>query len=193
MKNEIILVGGGGHCKSVIDVIELEGRFKIFGIIDKSSSIGSSILGYPVIGNDSDLPNLKGRFKYALVTIGQIKSPALRIKLFNLLYELKFTLPNIISPKAYVSKHASLGKGIVIMHNVIINANSKIGDNCIINSKALIEHDCLVAKHCHISTSAIINGGVKIKTGCFIGSNSTIKEMITIKKNSIISAGNFVK
>ena len=76
----IVLIGGGGHCKSVIDVIEQEGRFKISGIIDKSKSLGSEVIGYPIIGNDSDLIDFAKIHKYALVTVGQIKSPFLRIR-----------------------------------------------------------------------------------------------------------------
>ena len=191
MKN-IILIGGGGHCKSVIDVIEQEGRFEISGIIDKPELLGSRILGYPVIGNDSDLDVLAKKYQYALITVGQIKSPSLRIKLFDLAVKAGFTLPSIISPNAYVSKHSSIGNGVIVMHNAIVNASASIGDNCIINSKALIEHDCSISKHCHISTNATINGGVTVESGCFIGSGSTTKESITIGEKSFIKAGSLV-
>ena len=191
MKN-IVLIGGGGHCKSVIDVIEQEGRFEIAGIIDKPELLGSSILGYSIIGNDSDLDNLVKKYQYALITVGQIKSPSLRIKLFDLAVKAGFTLPNIISPNAYVSKHSSIGNGVIVMHNAIVNANALIGDNCIINSKALIEHDCSISKHCHVSTNVTINGGVTVESGCFIGSGSTTKESITISENNFIKAGSLV-
>jgi len=188
--NEIILIGGGGHCKSVIDVIEQEDRFKIIGIVDKPELLGTDLLGYPIIGDDSDLSHLAKKCKYALVTLGQIKSPLNRIKLFNLALKVGFVLPSIFSPNAYISRHSVIGDGVVIMHNAIINSSTKIGDNCIINSKALIEHDCQISKHCHISTNATINGGVIVESECFIGSGAIIKESITIKKGSFIKAGN---
>ena len=188
MKN-IILIGGGGHCKSVIDVIEQEGRFEIVGIVDKPELLGSNVLGYSVIGNDSDLDSLAKKYQYALITVGQIKSPLLRIKLFDLATEAGFILPSIISPNAYVSKYASIGNGVIIMHNALVNVSASIGDNCIVNSKALIEHDCLISKHCHISTNATINGGVIVQSGCFIGSGTITKESITIGENSFIKAG----
>ena len=189
---DIILIGGGGHCKSVIDVIEQEGQFKIAGIVDKPEFLGSDILGYSVIGNDSDLGILVKKYKYALVTVGQIKSPLLRMKLFELAKKSGFILPNIISPRAYISKYTTVGKGTIIMHDVLINADAKIGENCIINSKALIEHDCSISKHCHISTNATINGGVTVKTGCFVGSGATTKESITIEENSFVKVGSLV-
>ena len=190
---KIILIGGGGHCKSVIDVIEQEKQFEIHGIVDKPENIGSHILGYEVIASDDNLQKLANRFKYALVTVGQIKSPALRIKLFNLASKVGFSLPSIISPNAYVSKHSSLGKGVVVMHHAIVNANTSIGDNCIINSKALIEHDCEVAEHCHISTNVTINGGSKVGPRSFVGSNVTTKELTIIEEKSFIKAGSIVK
>jgi len=190
---KIILIGGGGHCKSVIDVIEEEKQFEICGIVDKPENIGSYVLGYEVIAADDDLQKLANRFKYALVTVGQIKSPDLRIKLFNLASKAGFSLPSIISPKAYVSKHSSIANGVVVMHHAIVNANTTIGDNCIINSKALIEHDCEVAEHCHISTNATINGGSKVGPRSFVGSNVTTKESIIIEEKSFIKAGSIVK
>ena len=190
--SDIILIGGGGHCKAVIDVIEQEGKFRIAGIVDKPELLGTDVLGYLVIGNDADLKDLTKIYQYAIVTIGQISSPSIRIKLFNLAVEAGFVLPSIISPNAYVSRHTTIGDGVVIMHDALINAGSTIGDNCIINSKALIEHDCLISKNCHISTNATINGGVTVESGCFIGSSATTKESITIDENSFIKAGSLV-
>jgi sugar O-acyltransferase (sialic acid O-acetyltransferase NeuD family) len=190
---KIILLGGGGHCKSAIDIIEQEARFEIAGIIDKHEVLGSKILGYPIIGNDFDLQSLAKKYKNALVTVGQIKSALVRIKLYNLAIKAGFTLPTVVSPNAYISKHSKIGNGTIIMGNVIVNANVSIGDNCIINSKALIEHDCLISSHCHISTNATINGGVTVGSKSFIGSNVTTKNNIIIKENSFIKAGSVVK
>ena len=188
----IILIGGGGHCRSVIDVIEQEGKFEIAGIVDKSELLGADILGYPVIGDDSDLDDLAKKYLYALVTVGHIKTPLLRMKLFELAEKEGFFLPSIVSPRAYVSKYAAVGKGTIIMHDALVNANVRIGENCIINSKSLIEHDCLISSHCHISTSATINGGVIVKSGSFIGSGVTTKESIRIDEKSFIKAGSLI-
>ena len=191
MRN-IVLIGGGGHCKSVIDVIEQEGRFEIVGIVDKPKLLGSNVLGYSVIGSDFDLDSLAKKYQYALITVGQIKSPSLRIKLFDLAVKAGFTLPNIISPNAYVSRHSSIGNGVVVMHNAIVNASASIGDNCIINSKALIEHDVVIKNHCHISTGSIVNGGALIKNRVFFGSNSTTREGVIIESDLVFGAGSLI-
>jgi len=189
IKPEILLIGGGGHCKSVIDVIELEDKYTIAGIIDKKEFIGQEVLNYKIIGCDNDLEQLFKTYKYAVVTVGQIKSNNLRVKLFNTLKNIGFNLPTIISPLAYVSKHSIVKEGTVVLHHALINADAKIGKNCIINSKALIEHDVVIEDNCHISTGAILNGGVVIKENTFFGSNSMAREYIEIKAKSIIGGG----
>ena len=190
---EILLIGDGGHCKSVIDVLEQEGQFNIAGIIGTDKSINSDVLGYKVIGVDSDIDRFSKIYKYAIVAVGQVKSPAIRIKIFSLLMKSGFVLPKIISPRSYVSKHAVIGSGSIIMHDAVVNANAVVGDNCIINSKALIEHDSIIHSHCHISTCATINGNVVVGEGSFIGSGAVTNNSIVIKKNSFFKAGALIK
>jgi len=191
-KPSLILIGGGGHCKSCIDVIEQENKFLIAGIVD-INRFKSELLGYPLLGNDDDLAKLKLNYDYALITIGLIKTPAIRIRLLGYAKSLGFKLPAIISPRAYVSKHAKIGNGTIIMHDALINAGVIVGDNCIINTKSLIEHDAIIENNCHISTGAIINGGAIIKQGSFVGSNATTKESIKTNEKDFIKAGSLFK
>lgn len=190
-KEKILLLGSGGHCHSVIDIIEEEDKFFIAGIIDNEKNIGDKVLSYEIIGCDDDLKELNKEYKYACITVGQIKSPLVRIKLFQLLKEIGFQLPVIISPLAYISKYAKIGEGTIIMHDVLVNTNAQIGQNCIINTKALIEHDAIIEDNCHISTAAVINGGVTVKENSFVGSNATTKEYIEI--NGFVKAGELRK
>jgi len=185
----ILLIGGGGHCRSCIDVIEIEGKYKIAGIVDKIDVGRKSVLGYDVLGDDYNLPELLKQHPNALITVGQIKSVDLRVKLFQQVQKLGFVLPTIISPRAYVSKNASLGIGTIVMHDALVNAGAKIGNNCILNTKSLVEHDAIVEDHCHISTSSVVNGGTIIGEKTFIGSNTITKEYITVGKNSVFGAG----
>jgi sugar O-acyltransferase (sialic acid O-acetyltransferase NeuD family) len=185
----LLLIGGGGHCKSCIDVIEAEGKYKIAGIVNQTDGCGESVLGYEVLGDDGDLPELFKKYTIALITVGHIKSADLRVKLFQQLRSLGFELATIISPCAYVSKNASLGAGTIVMHDSLVNAGAKIGDNCILNTKSLVEHDAIVEDHCHISTGSIVNGGTVIREKTFIGSNTITKEYVTVGKNSVIGGG----
>lgn len=188
-KEKIILIGGGGHCHSVIDVIEQENKYEIIGIVDTKENIGKKVLDYEIIACDDDLKELFKTCKNAVITIGHIKSNLLRVKLFEKLKSIGFNLPVIISPLSYVSKYSKIDEGTVILHHALINANTKIGKNCIINTKALMEHDCVVEDNCHISTASVLNGGVVVKENTFFGSNAMSKENIQIGENCLIGGG----
>ena len=189
MKDKIILVGGGGHCKSCIDVIEQEGKYRIAGIVDVPEKLHQKILGYEIIGTDEDRPLIAKEYSNFLITIGQIRSAKRRILLFNRLRELGVCFPVIASPLSYVSKHATVGEGTIIMHYALVNAGAKVGANCIINTKALIEHDAVIGDHCHIATGGIVNGGTKIKSGAFFGSNAVTRGYVVVGEKSFINCG----
>ncbi|AXX96288.1 NeuD/PglB/VioB family sugar acetyltransferase [Arcobacter ellisii] len=191
MKEKIVLIGGGGHCHSVIDVIEQENKYEIIGIVDTKENIGKKVLDYEIIACDDDLETIFQTCKNALITVGQIESNKIRVKIYNNLKQIGFNLPTIISPLAYVSKHSFIDEGTIIMHQAFVNTNVKIGKNCIINTKALIEHDCVIGDNCHISTASVINGGVTVKENSFFGSNATSKQSIEI--DGFIKAGSLVK
>ena len=190
MAKPLILVGGGGHCKSVIDVAESAG-FTILGILDRPEEVGKHVLGYRVIGTDDDMVKYVDSADF-IVTVGQIKSPDLRIKLHCMLNELKCHLATIIAPTAYVSKYAVIGEGSVIMHHAFVNADSKLGKGCIINTASTIEHETVVGNYCHISTGAQVNGAAIVGDESFVGSGSVINQCLTIGKRVVIGAGSVV-
>lgn len=191
-KKEILLVGGGGHCKACIDVIESTGLYTIVGIIDVKERIGETILGYSIIGCDNDLEGLRKRYSSAILTVGQIENSNLREKIFSILSDLAFDIPTIVANTAYVAKSSQLGKGTIVMHGALVNAHVKIGNNCIINSKSLLEHDVEVGHHCHISTAATLNGNVKIGNNIFIGSRAVVKQGVKLSSNIIVGMGSTV-
>ena len=192
LKKNIVLVGGGGHCISVIDIIESGNEYNILGILDSNVS-ENNILGYKVLGGDNLIPKLVNESTYFLITVGQIKSYSIRKNIAQTLIENNAKLATVISSLAYVSKHAYIEQGTIIMNHAVVNAKSKIGKNCIINTKSNIEHGVSIGEFCHIATCAVINGNSVVGKGSFIGSNATISNGIIIKENSIISAGKFIK
>ena len=188
-KPALLLIGAGGHAKACIDVIEQEDKFRIIGLVGSPVEVGTHVLGYEVLGTDDVISELLNIAQYALVAVGQIGTNDLRSKLFSKIINIGFLSPIVISPMAYVSPHAVVGKGTVVMHRATINAGARIGDNCIINSHALIEHDVVVEGHCHIATSATINGGSTVGKSSFVGSGTTIRELITIGQSCSIGMG----
>lgn len=192
MKRPLILIGGGGHCKSVIEVAESAG-YEIKGILDMPDEVGKEVLpGHKVIGTDDEIPQYVEECDF-IITVGFIKNPALRIKLYNKVKAAGGRLASIIASTAHVSKYAELGEGTVIMHHAFVNAGAKIGDNCIINTFVNIEHDAEVGNQCHISTGTMVNGECKIGENCFIGSQSVCANCIEIASDIIVGAGSVVR
>ncbi|MDR1475042.1 MAG: hypothetical protein LBI30_00765 [Holosporales bacterium] len=193
---DLVLIGGGGHCRSCIDVIELENKFRILGVLDDNLRVGVPIGRYSVIGNDSDAEKIAekqgGGGICFLVTVGFLKTLETRKNIFER-FKNKVNMATVISPLAYVSKYASVGRGTIVLHHAMINFGAKVGENCIINSKALIEHDAIVEDHCHVSTAVVINGSVKIGHSSFVGSNSTVVQCMEIANSSFIKANRIVK
>lgn len=189
MSLPLLLIGAGGHARSCIDVIESEGRFCVAGLVGSADEVGHEILGYSVIGTDADLPRLVAKFGRAVITVGQIKSPAARIRLFSAAVAAGADFPTIVSPYARVSRHAIVGVGTMVLHGATINAGARIGQNVIINSLALIEHDVVVGDHCHVATAAVVNGGVRVGSGSFIGSNACVRQDVLIGEGCLIGMG----
>jgi sugar O-acyltransferase (sialic acid O-acetyltransferase NeuD family) len=186
---DIILIGGGGHCRSCIDVIEAEGRFTIRGIIDANVNLPSPILNYELLGGEADIARLSKFVRQFFITVGHTKEWGPRVRLYDYLKSLHVTLPTIVSPLAHVSKHAVLEEGSIVMHQAIVNSGARVGRNCIVNSKALLEHDALIEEHCHISTAAVVNGGAMVRRRSFVGSNAVIREGIEVGESCVIGAG----
>lgn len=185
MKKPLILIGGGGHCKSVIDVAESAG-YTILGILDKPEEVGKKVLDYNVIGVDDDIPNYVDKAEF-IITVGFIKNPELRIKLYNKVLEAGGKLATLIASTAHVSKYARLGMGTVVMHQSVVNAGAVIGDNVIINTFANIEHDVIIGDQCHVSTGAIINGDAIVADSTFVGSQSVINQGVIFSGGVIAS------
>lgn len=191
MSEPLILVGGGGHCAAVIDVIETEGRWAIAGLLDLPQRVGETQLDYPVVGTDDQIA-AHAASAHLLVTVGQIKSPALRRRLYERIVEAGGRLPVVVSPRAHVSRHAQVGSGSVVMHRALVNAGARVGVNAIVNTSALIEHDAVVGDHCHISTGAVVNGACTVGDGCFIGSNATLVHGVTVAERCVVGAGTVI-
>jgi sugar O-acyltransferase (sialic acid O-acetyltransferase NeuD family) len=191
-KENIILIGAGGHALSCIDVIEQENKYNIHGLVGLKDEVGKKISGYDVIATEDELVNLSKDFRYAFIAIGQIKNVKLRIDLHESVLNTGFKIPSIISPQSFISRTVQIGEGTIIMNGVILNSGVRIGNNCIINSKALIEHGTQVADHCHISTGAILNGDCVVESKSFVGSGAIVKHGITIKTGSFVNMGKIV-
>lgn len=186
---KIVLVGAGGHCKVIIDIINSTQQFHIIGITDKNN-IGSKVFGIPILGDDTILQDLyKNGTEYAFVSVGSINNLPFRYELYKKLKEIGFKIPILTHKNAIVSQYAKIEEGTCVMPNAVINANAYIGKNSIINSSSIIEHDCSIGDNCHISPGAKLGGNSKVGDNVHIGIGATIIHSISIGNNTIIGAG----
>lgn len=193
IKKKLVLIGGGGHCKSVLDTALKVREYSEIVIIDTALEKGLLILGCQVVGNDDMLPVLREQgFSYAFVTVGSIENAGIRKMLTEKAASIGFIFPVIRDPSAVVSEFAQIGKGTFIGKNAIINADVKIGNHCIINSGAIIEHECIVNDFSHVAIGATLCGNVCVGNESFIGAGCTLIQGVKIGRKVVIGAGSTV-
>lgn len=193
MNRKLLLIGGGGHCKSVLDSLSATGFFAVIGIVDRRENTGKTVMGTSVIGCDDDLTELflKG-YTHAFISLGSIDNPEMRMEIHANLECIGFEIPNIIDSTAIVSKYAILEKGIYIGKHAIVNAGSYIYNGAIINTSSTIEHDCSIGAFSHIAPGVVLCGGVHIGECTHIGANSVVKQQVVIGSHALIGMGSVV-
>ncbi len=190
MGRRLLLIGGGGHCHSVIDSVLSLKTFKEIGIID---NISTSCLGINVLGTDDDLPRLISEgWSEAFITVGSVGNTAIRRRLYEKVKSLGFVFPIIIDPAANVAQGCEIGEGTFIGKHAVVNSGSRLGVCTIINTGAIIEHDCSIGDFSHISPGAVLCGQVKVGSDSHIGAGSVIRQQIVIGNHSLIGLGSVV-
>ncbi|MCR5768064.1 MAG: acetyltransferase [Lachnospiraceae bacterium] len=191
MGKKLLLIGGGGHCHSVLDTIMTIGKYNEIGIVDDFDSC--SYLGVPVIGNDDDICTLKKEgWTDAFITVGSVGNTRIRRRLYEMIKKYDLVVPTIIDSTATIGKGVKIEEGVFIGKRTVINAGSSIGACAIINSGAIIEHDCEIGAFSHISPGTILCGQVRVGEDSHIGAGSVIRQLIEIGNNTLIGAGSVV-
>ncbi len=193
MKKKIVLIGGGGHCRSVADCLVSLEIYDEIGIVEKEAGAGSGVQGIDIIGMDADLQRLFDEgWRYAFVTIGSVGNTLGRRKILQNLKEIGFEIPNIIDRTAVIGKDVILGEGIFVGKNAVINAGTTIGDCAIINTGAVVEHDCKIGDFAHISSGAVLCGEVNIGDDTHVGAGTVIRQQIKVGSKVLLGIGSVV-
>lgn len=185
---KIVLIGAGGHCKVIIDILKNIDEYEIVGITD--GRINGKVLNIPIIGDDSMLQKLyKDGVRYAFICVGALGNMEARNVIYNKLKQIGFELPILIHKSAIISPYVFIDEGTCVMPGAIINPDTIIGVNCIINTGSVVEHDCKIGDNTHISPKVAIAGGVNIGHNTHIGIGSSIIQNKNIGNNVTIGAG----
>ncbi len=191
---KIIILGKGGHAKSLADIVEKENKYEIAGYVVNDNDQQSMNGRYPVVGCDMDLEQIfKSGIQNAALGIGYLGKSDLRERLWDKLKAIGYSLPVICDPSAILAENVQFGEGTVLGKGVIINADVSIGKMCIINTGAIIEHDCQVDDFSHVSVGSVLCGNVQVGRGAFIGANATVIQGKSIGNQCIIGAGTTIR
>lgn len=191
---DIILLGFGGHAKSVVDCIERQGLYRIVGFLDKKDKADNRYKGYHMIGEDAQLAEFyAGGIRKAFVTVGFLGRSQIRNALYEQLKKIGYSLPNIIDPSAIIAEDAKLGEGNFVGKRAIINADAKIGNMCIVNSGAIIEHECQVQDFTHIAVGTVLCGNVSVGCNTLVGAGATIIQGKEIGNQCVVAAGAVIR
>lgn len=185
----VVIVGGGGHAKVVIDILQLSGEHDVIGVLDQGAE-RSGLLGVPILGGDDMLETLKARGAGGvIVALGDNQQ---RRALFNRAVLAGLEPVNAIHPTAIISRHSRVGRGIVMVAHVAINADCEVGDNVILNTSSSVDHDGRIGESVHIAPGCHLSGNVTVGEGAFIGTGCSVKDGISIGAWSVIGAGTAV-
>ena len=192
MKNKkILLIGGGGHCHSVLDSLDRLHQYDEIGIIDREPK--SQVYGAPIVGRDDDLFQLFMQgWRYASITVGSIGVPTRRLALFQKLKKIGFELPAIIDPSALTGVASEIGEGAFVGKRAVINSGTYVGCGAIINTGAILEHDSVIGDFAHIAPGCILCGEVSIGENTHVGAGSVVRQQIRIGSYSLIGVGSVV-
>lgn len=194
----IIVYGGGGHGKSLIDLLRSNGIYRIVGVIDDSlqptSQGGPTIMGLPVLGGGDALTGLYAQgVRLAVNAVGGIGNIAIRIKVFQRLVQAGFSCPAVIHPTAFVEPSAALSPGVQIFPHAYVGSEARLGFGCIVNTGAIVSHDCLLEEYTNVSPGAMLAGEVQTGAGTLIGMGATINLQVHIGAGARIGNSAVVK
>ena len=183
---DIVIIGFGGHAKSIADAIECGKQYHIVGYTDMQDNHCK----YPYLGTDDALTDIyAGGTHKAVLGVGFLGGSTLRDKLVASAKEIGFEFPAVVDPSAIITQDAEIGQGTFVGKGAILNAEAKVGDFCIINTGAILEHECVVGDFSHVSVGSNLCGQVTVGTHSMVGSGATVVQCKHIGDYVVVGAG----
>ncbi|MFK7777236.1 MAG: acetyltransferase [Gimesia sp.] len=188
--NSIILLGGGGHAKVLIDLINERNDYQIVGILDPVLDVGMEVKEFSVLGTDAELPKLRDQgVSNVAIAVGSVKCNLLRKTLFDQSQKSGFKIPALVHPRSIVSADVKLSDGVQIMAGAIVQTDTEIGEGTVINTGVQVDHDCRIGRQSFLSPGVVLSGGVGIGDNTFVGAGAVVIQGINIGDNAVIAAG----
>ncbi len=190
----ILVYGGGGHGKSLVELLRALGSYRIAGIVDDGVEPGTRIMGLPVLGGSEVLPDLAEKgVRLAVNAVGGIGNISVRIQVFQKLAQAGFACPAVVHPSAWVEPSASLAAGVQVFPHAYVGSEAQLGYGAIVNSGAIVSHDCSIGDYANISPGAILAGEVQVGPAVLVGMGATINLQVRIGAGARIGNGATIK
>ncbi len=189
-KPKVLIFGSSGHAKIIINSFEKEGIYEIVGLLDSYKSIGETVLGYPVVGSEKNIPQeiLNLENLHFFVAVGDNWNRQIVYKSILLLVT-KAKFASTIHPSAQIGKNVKIGKGVAILAGTVVSSEAEIGNFVVVNTNAGLAHDCKMSNFSSLGPKAATGGNVSIGDFTAISIGATLTNKISIGKHSIIGAG----
>jgi acetyltransferase EpsM len=190
----LLLYGGGGHGKTLIELVRSSGIYHWIGIIDEGLTAGSQVLDVPVLGGTEKLPDLYAHgVRLAVNGVGGIGKPEVRLRVFEILAETGFNCPAVVHPTAWVEASARLDGGVQVLAQTYVSSEVQIGYGSVLNAGVVVSHDCVVGKCVNLSPGAMLAGHVRVEDFAQIGMAATVNLNVTIGQGARVGNGATVK
>lgn len=189
----VLLLGGGAHCRVVIEAIRAAGGSEPAGVVDLPTKAGGEVLGVPIVGAEEDLPRLRSELEAAaIVTVGTVGTGDARERLQRIAEAAGFELAVVVHPDATVSPSATLGAGTFVGARAVVGTGARVGAGCIVNTGAVVDHDCELGDFVHIAPGATLSGGARVGAGSLVGVGASVVQGVSIGARTVIGAGSAV-
>lgn len=188
-KPYLLIYGGGGHAKSLMEMARAIGQFALAGIVDDKIPPGTRVLDVPVLGGRAVLAALRERgVELAANGVGGILDINVRVKIFSLLEEHGFRLPSLVHPRATIEPSATIGEGVQVFANAYVGSQAVLRPKCMVNTGAIVSHDCEIGPYTHIAPGALLAGHVHVGERTLIGMGVTTA--VGVRIGSSVRVGN---
>jgi sugar O-acyltransferase (sialic acid O-acetyltransferase NeuD family) len=186
----IVVYGGGGHGKAVIDMLLSLGTYQIVGVLDDGIPPGDKVMGFPILGGGDFLPTLREEgVRLAVNAVGGIGNITIRVAVFHNLARAGFICPPVVHPTAFVEASASMAAGVQVFPHAYVGSEVQVGEGVIVNTGAIVSHECILESYSNVSPGAILAGDVRVGPRCLIGMGTTVNLGVRIGAGSRVGNG----
>lgn len=185
----VILIGGGGHARVLIEALRLQGRQILFATDDDEGLHGGEVFGVRIEGPDGCVLEIPADSVGLVNAVGSVTAPIGRRRVFEQFVERGYRFEQVIHPTAVLASSAELGEGVQVMAGAVIQPSAIIGPNALINTRASVDHDCVIEAHVHVAPGVTLSGGVHVHDTVHVGTGATVIQGIDIGREAVVGAG----